>query len=59
MSNKIKKLEKKLKEERNYVDSLNDRLSVGRHYLMSVKRDKVTVEEALEAFGFGRNGLQR
>jgi len=25
---------------------------------MSAQSDKVTVEDALEAFGFGRNGLQ-
>lgn len=58
MDNKIKELEKKLREERNYVDSLNDRLNAGRHYLMSAQSNEVTVEDALEAFGFGRNGLR-
>jgi hypothetical protein len=33
------------------------RLMEGRHYLMGVNADKITVEDALEAFGFGRNGL--
>ena len=58
MDKKIKKLDKKLKEERAYVDSLNDRLNAGRHYLMSIQSDKITVEDALEAFGFGRDGLR-
>lgn len=29
----------------------------GRDYLMQVPSDKITVEDTLEAFGFGRNGL--
>lgn len=31
----------------------------GHDYLMGVSDDKLTVEDALEAFGFGRNGLKR
>lgn len=34
-----------------------EQLSNGRDYLMTVDADEVTVEDALEAFGFGRNGL--
>lgn len=58
MADKIKELEKKLKEQRDYTDSLNYRLNEGRHYLMSVQSDEITVGDALEAFGFNRNGLR-
>ena len=34
-----------------------ERLETGRNYLMQVPRENLTVEDALEAFGFGRNGL--
>lgn len=54
---KVRELEKKLKEQRDYTDSLSDRLSEGRYYLMGIQPSKLTVEDALEAFGFGRNGL--
>lgn len=40
------------------ITRLHDQLSEGRHYLMGVDEDKITVEDALESFGFGRNGLQ-
>jgi len=36
---------------------LDKRLQDGRYYLMGVESKKLTVEDALEAFGFGRNGL--
>jgi len=39
------------------VHDLDKRLDQGRHYLMGVDADKITVEDALEAFGFGRDGL--
>lgn len=44
-------------EKEKIIKELNDRLQEGRHYLMSVQSNEVTVEDALEAFGFGRNGL--
>lgn len=53
----IAKLESELREQRIYTDSLNDRLNAGRYYLMSVQPSKITVEDALYAFGFTRNGL--
>lgn len=34
-----------------------DRLYAGRHYLMGVQPEDLTVEDALEAFGFTRDGL--
>ena len=39
------------------VAEMNNQLENGRHYLMSVQPKDLTVEDALEAFGFGRNGL--
>jgi hypothetical protein len=33
------------------------RLQNGRDYLMQVEPDEITVEDSLESFGFGRNGL--
>ena len=33
------------------------RLDAGRHYLMGVNVADLSVQDALEAFGFGRNGL--
>jgi hypothetical protein len=47
-----------LKARRDMVQDLSNQLSEGRSYLMSVDADKITVEDALEAFGFGRNGLR-
>ena len=38
-------------------EKLVERLQNGRDYLMGVQSDKLTVEDALEAFGFGRNEL--
>jgi len=35
----------------------NDRLFEGRNYLMGVEPKELTVESALEAFGFSKNGL--
>lgn len=34
-----------------------DRMENGRSYLMQIQANKITVEDTLEAFGFGRNGL--
>lgn len=39
------------------ITELDKRLQDGRYYLMGVESKKLTVEDALEAFGFGRNGL--
>lgn len=36
-----------------------DKLDKGRDYLMTIQPDELTVEDALEAFGFGRDGMQR
>ena len=35
----------------------HQRLQDGRDYLMQVKSGDITVEDSLESFGFGRNGL--
>lgn len=51
-----------LKEEierlKERVNELNTILYDGRHYLMGVEPDEITVENSLESFGFGRNGLE-
>jgi hypothetical protein len=49
--------EKEIERLKDMVHELSDRLNNGRNYLMSVDSDKITVEDALEAFGYGRNGL--
>jgi len=41
----------------NHLLDANDKLKEGRHYLMGVGPIDLTVEDCLEAFGFGRNGL--
>ena len=41
----------------NKIHDLSKNLSDGRDYLMQVEPDEITVENSLEAFGFGRNGL--
>ena len=38
-------------------DDTYERLQDGRDYLMGVQPSELTVEDALEAFGFNRNGL--
>jgi len=59
MENKSKKELLEIIANLNYeINDLHTKLEAGRHYLMSAQSDKVTVEDALEAFGFGRNGLQ-
>ena len=40
------------------VNGLQSRLEAGRHYLMGVEPRNLTVEDALEAFGHLRNGLE-
>lgn len=44
-------------KEQNEKD-LHSRLQNGRDYLMGVNQKKVVVEDALEAFGFRRSGLE-
>ena len=39
------------------INALDEQLQKGRDYLMQVEANKITVEDSLEAFGFGRNGL--
>jgi hypothetical protein len=46
------------KAEREKMTEKENRLNAGRDYLMSVSPSKLTVEDCLEAFGFGRNGLK-
>lgn len=53
----IDELEKEIQRLKNFNQDLRDQLSEGRHYLMSVEPKNLTVEDALEAFGFGRNGV--
>lgn len=43
-------------DDENY--ELHERLQEGRDYLMSVEPSDLTVEDALEALGFERNGLR-
>lgn len=45
------------KEDKGLLDELNQRLEDGRNYLMSIEANKVVIADALEAFGFGRSGL--
>jgi hypothetical protein len=42
---------------KDICQDLSDRLNNGRSYLMEVEPKKLTVEDCLDAFGFGRNGL--
>jgi len=45
-----------LKEFHNDVNNLRDRLREGRDYLMQVHPKDLTVEDALVAFGYNKNG---
>lgn len=53
----ISELLNNLDKQSELVGSLSKRMSEGRHYLMGVAAMDLTVDDALEAFGFGRNGL--
>ncbi len=48
------------RHDKNILDYENshERLQKGRDYLMQIEFDKITVEDSLEAFGFGRDGLK-
>lgn len=41
----------------NQLHKYYKQLEEGRDYLMQVEPDEITVENSLEAFGFGKNGL--
>jgi 5-enolpyruvylshikimate-3-phosphate synthase len=49
---------KEIARLRAIVHELNQRLEQGRHYLMGVNPSKLTVEDALEAFGYDRCGFE-
>jgi hypothetical protein len=49
---------KEITRLRAIVRELNQRLEQGRHYLMGVNPSKLTVEDALEAFGYNRSGSE-
>lgn len=57
-SSEIESLKKEVAELKDTLSEANGNLSDGRHYLMGVDSDKITVEDSLQAFGFGRNGLR-
>lgn len=60
MENKKAEFQKELKEEaRETAREFGERLDKGRDYLMQVRKEDLTVEDALEAFGFERNGDDR
>lgn len=45
---------------KGYLDGIKEAADLRqqcRHYLMGVESDKITVEDALEELGYGRNGL--
>lgn len=59
--NKIKKFDtsrKKITTLKILLCELSQRLENGRCYLMGVKPSELTAEDALEAFGYGRNGFE-
>lgn len=39
-------------------EDLKTRIDAGRHYLMGVNPDKLTVEDTLVSLGFNRNGFK-
>lgn len=50
-------LEADLQKKSQLINELQQRLEEGRDYLMSASAESINAEDALEAFGFGRNGL--
>jgi uncharacterized protein YaaQ len=50
-------LAKYSKTNYNYAQEKREQLTKGREYLMQVEQDEITVDETLEAFDFGINGL--
>lgn len=53
----IHKLKEQNVELKKRLNELSNQLNEGRRYLMGVKPSELNVEDALDAFGFGRNGL--
>lgn len=62
MANLLTEAETTMRKEidrlREAVRACNRRLENGRHYLMGVPVSKITAEDALEAFGWTRNGME-
>ena len=46
-------------ELKENIVKMSNQLEGGRDYLMTVLPQELTVSDALESFGFGRNGLGR
>jgi len=49
---------RQIEQLKKETETLYWQLMNGRAYLMEIEADKITVEDTLEAFGFGRNGLK-
>lgn len=49
---------REIKRLRAVVRELSEQLESGRNYLMTAQPDTVDISDALEAFGFGRDGLK-
>lgn len=47
----------KIGKEKERLGELADLRTQCRHYLMGVPSDEITVEDALESLGYGRDGL--
>ena len=54
---KIIDIAAKIGQEKEMLEDLADLKLQCRNYLMGIPADKITVEDALEALGYGRNGL--
>jgi hypothetical protein len=47
----------KIGQDKERLEELADLRTQCRHYLMGVPSDEITVEDALESLGYGRDGL--
>lgn len=56
--NKLSNIKKELKEKTDKINELGDRLSECRDYLMQIEPSNISIEDTLEALGYGRNGLK-
>lgn len=54
---RISEMNDTISELHDTISEMKKQLNDDRNYLMSVSPKDLTVEDALEAFGFGRNGL--
>ena len=52
-------LKKEIKRLQNVVADQTHQLVCGYNYLMETPKTKITAPDALEAFGFGRDGLKQ